>query len=38
MFYSTAVRWRGGAAVGALDFGPRGPWFEPQPVHISLWP
>ena len=22
----------------ALDFGPRGPWFEPRPVHISLWP
>ena len=24
--------------VRASDFGPRGPWFEPRPVHISLWP
>ena len=31
-------RWRSGAVVRASDFGPRGPWFEPQPVHISLWP
>ena len=31
-------RWRSGAVVRALDFGPRGPWFEPRPVHISLWP
>ena len=22
----------------ASDFGPRGPWFEPRPAHISLWP
>ena len=29
---------RGGAVVRASDFGPRGPWFEPRPVHISLWP
>ena len=28
----------GGGVVRALDFGPRGPWFEPRPVHISLWP
>ena len=31
-------RWRSGAVVRASDFGPRGPWFEPWPVHISLWP
>ena len=31
-------RWRSGAVVRASDFGPRGPWFEPRPVHISLWP
>ena len=24
--------------VRASDFGPRGPLFEPRPVHISLWP
>ena len=30
--------WRSGAVVRASDFGPRGPWFEPRPVHISLWP
>ena len=29
---------RSGAVVMVLDFGPRGPWFEPWPVHISLWP
>ena len=29
---------RSGAVVRVLDFGPRGPWFEPRPVHISLWP
>ena len=29
-------RWRSGAVVRASDFGPRGPWFEPRPVHISL--
>ena len=23
--------------VRASDFGPRGPWFEPRPVHISSW-
>ena len=33
-----ARRWRSGAVVRASDFGPRGPWFEPRPVHISLWP
>ena len=32
------VRWRRGAVVRASDCGPRGPWFEPRPVHISLWP
>ena len=32
------MRWRSGAVVRALDFGPRGPWFDPLPVHISLWP
>ena len=31
-------RWRSGAVVRASDFGPRGPWFEPGPVYISLWP
>ena len=31
-------RWRSGAVVRASDFGPRGPWFESRPVHISLWP
>ena len=30
--------WRSGAVVRASDFGPRGPGFEPRPVHISLWP
>ena len=30
--------WRSGAVVRASDFGPRGPWFENRPVHISLWP
>ena len=30
--------WRSGAVVRASDFGSRGPWFEPRPVHISLWP
>ena len=29
-------RWRSGAVVRASEFGPRGPWFEPRPVHISL--
>ena len=29
--------WRSGAVVRASDFGPRGPLFEPRPVHISLW-
>ena len=33
----TLLRWRSGAVVRASDFGPRGPWFEPRPVHISLW-
>ena len=33
-----AKGWRSGAVVRASDFGPRGPWFEPRPVHISLWP
>ena len=32
------LRWRSGAVVRASDFGPKGPWFEPRPVHISLWP
>ena len=32
------IRWRSGAVVRASDFGPRGPWFEPGPVHISSWP
>ena len=31
-------RLRSGAVVRASDFGPKGPWFEPRPVHISLWP
>ena len=26
------------AVARVLDFGPRGPWFEPRPVHILLWP
>ena len=30
--------WRSGTVVRLLDFGPRGPWFEPWPVQISLWP
>ena len=34
----TKMGWRSGAVVRASDFGPRGPWFEPRPVHISLWP
>ena len=32
------LRWRSGAVVRASDFGPRGPWLETRPVHISLWP
>ena len=36
--FNTHNRWRSGAVVRASDFGPRGPWFEPRPVHISLWP
>ena len=31
-------RWRSGAVIRASEFGPRGPWFEPLSVHISLWP
>ena len=27
-----------GQWLGRRNFGPRGPWFEPRPVHISLWP
>ena len=27
-----------GAVNRASDFGPRGPWFDFPPVHISLWP
>ena len=30
------IRWWSGAVVRASDFGPRGPWFEPWPVHILL--
>ena len=26
------------AVVSVLDFGPRSPWFEPQPGRCSLWP
>ena len=33
-----SVGWRSGAVVRASDFGPRGPWFDSRPVHISLWP
>ena len=29
---------RSGAVDRASDFGPRGPWFDSPPVHISLWP
>ena len=32
------LRWQSGAVVRASDFGQRGPWFDPRPVHISLWP
>ena len=35
---SIISRCRSGAVVRVSDFGPRGPWFEPRPVHISLWP
>ena len=38
VFGQLGERWRSGAVVRASDFGPRGPWFEPRPVHISLWP
>ena len=27
-----------GAVVRASDFGPRGPWFDPRPVCLLLWP
>ena len=37
-FGSVRRGWRSGAVVRVSDFGPRGPWFEPRPVHISLWP
>ena len=37
-FYHIWVWWRSGAVVRASDFGPRGPWFEPRPMHILLWP
>ena len=39
--YEVFIAWRGrrsGAVVRASDFGPRGPWFDSQPVLISLWP
>ena len=29
---------RSGAVNRVSDFGPRGPWFDSPPVHISLWP
>ena len=29
--------WRSGL-YRASDYGPRGPWFEPQLGHRSLWP
>ena len=29
---------RSGAVDRVSDFGPRGPWFDSPPVHISLWP
>ena len=35
---SASLRWWSGAVVRASDFGPRGPWFDSRPVHISLWP
>ena len=31
-------RGRSGAVDRASDFGPKGPWFDSPPVHISLWP
>ena len=35
----TLAYWgRSGAVDRASDFGPRGPWFDSPPVHISLWP
>ena len=32
-----ALEGRSGAVDRASDFGPRGPWFNSPPVHISLW-
>ena len=32
------LKGRSGAVDRASDFGPRGPWFDSPPVHISLWP
>ena len=34
----SVLRWRSGTVVRASAFGPRGPWFDSRPVHISLWP
>ena len=33
-----SIKGRSGAVDRASDFGPRGPWFDSPPVHISLWP
>ena len=38
LLYYTSSERRSGAVDRASDFGPRGPWFDSRPVHISLWP
>ena len=35
--WETRREGRSGAVDRASDFGPRGPWFDSPPVHISLW-
>ena len=38
VFIFKPLEGRSGAVDRASDFGPRGPWFDSSPVHISLWP
>ena len=37
-YQTLAPQVRSGAVDRASDFGPRDPWFDSPPVHISLWP
>ena len=38
LFLHLRLEGQSGAVDRASDFGPRGPWFDSPPVHISLWP